>query len=424
MKTVTLFVGLLSLGFGSAAQLNWTRASSPNVGYGNGILGSPTGQIYALGSTGIAVSSDNGASWVRLSDPTWGETPVWRIALNAYHEPVVAVGGTLFGNPGSLWVRRAGVWHKSATDYPNTKGYWSGICNGQGNTLLACTQNSDVYRSSDYGLSFQRCAINVVPSQGSPWVIAKSPDGTIWMAGEFYSGIWRSSDNGSNWVNAGLSTATGWQHNIFAIGFTAAGETLATKDKGAYGIEVLRNGIWTLLGNGIAPYKTSTCITVHPTTGTIYLGQAASVNDKRNVWQSTDSGKSWTSATYGLSGLSIAGLSVNPLDGHLLLMEGSDSSPAIVYSAAGGGSTPPPTLASIVVSPSSVALRPNATQQFSASGIGTDGKPYPLGQVQWKTETGAITSTGLLTAGGTLGTYHVSATYSGVTGTATVKVEN
>ena len=90
------------------------------------------------------------------------------------------------------------------------------------------------------------------------------------------------------------------------------------------------------------------------------------------------------------------------------------------YEAASG-----PVVASVVVTPSSTALSPGGTQQFSASALDNQGQPVSGATVTWSVVNGGtIDASGLFTAGPTPGVYSgaVVASSNGVTGTASVTV--
>ncbi len=82
-----------------------------------------------------------------------------------------------------------------------------------------------------------------------------------------------------------------------------------------------------------------------------------------------------------------------------------------------------PVLTSISVAPSTIALGPSATQQFTATGHFSGGGTGSVA-VNWTATGGTITSTGLYTAGSTVGPYVVTATLVGgsTAGTAAVTI--
>ncbi len=90
----------------------------------------------------------------------------------------------------------------------------------------------------------------------------------------------------------------------------------------------------------------------------------------------------------------------------------------------GKGSSPPPALASIAVSPSVATIAPGATQQFTATGTWSDGSTGDVtATANWTSSSTSVASAkaGLAT-GAAAGITTLSATISGVSGTATLTV--
>ena len=88
--------------------------------------------------------------------------------------------------------------------------------------------------------------------------------------------------------------------------------------------------------------------------------------------------------------------------------------------------TPPPTLSSITVTPAGAMIATGATQQFTATGVYSDGSIQNItGQVTWassNTGVATINTTGLATGVGP-GSATISATQGGVTGSTTLNVQ-
>src|SRR5437867_8952085 len=80
-----------------------------------------------------------------------------------------------------------------------------------------------------------------------------------------------------------------------------------------------------------------------------------------------------------------------------------------------------PQLAQVVVVPRSVSLGTGGTQQFAAYGRLSNGDSVAV-NVTWSAQGGTISSSGLYTAGSLPGGYVVTATASGITGTAILAV--
>jgi hypothetical protein len=86
--------------------------------------------------------------------------------------------------------------------------------------------------------------------------------------------------------------------------------------------------------------------------------------------------------------------------------------------------TPPPTVDIVTVAPSSVTITAGQTQQFSATAKDVNGSVIPGVTFSWSsdaTSVATVNTTGLA-AGVSQGTAHITATVSGVTGSATLTV--
>ena len=110
-------------------------------------------------------------------------------------------------------------------------------------------------------------------------------------------------------------------------------------------------------------------------------------------------------------------------------------SPSVLCTAAVGWDGPtgrgsiaatsaPPVLTTITVSPASASVQTGGTKQFSATGKDQFGQPMsPQPSFAWSvTGDSTISSSGLVTAGATTGTFTVTAASGGVSGTASVTV--
>lgn len=95
---------------------------------------------------------------------------------------------------------------------------------------------------------------------------------------------------------------------------------------------------------------------------------------------------------------------------------------AVVTIAGSSGSTP--SVSRINLTPASVTLAPNATQQFAATATMSDGSTQSSPSVTYSATGGTITTSGRYTAGGTAGTYRVIASGSGKADTSSVTISS
>jgi len=124
----------------------------------------------------------------------------------------------------------------------------------------------------------------------------------------------------------------------------------------------------------------------------------------------TDANAATTDVSFTLEGVYVLGITAD--DGDL---SSSDTLTVTVEAA--------PILASIEVSPASVYLYPNETQQFSASGLDQYGDPHSVNPV-WSATGGVIDGNGYYQAGATLGDYQVDVSDSGLNAQSTVTIGN
>ncbi len=165
-------------------------------------------------------------------------------------------------------------------------------------------------------------------------------------------------------------------------------------------------------------------ITVSPTPVTLAIGgtqqYVAVGRDAQDraviitpVWSVVAAG-----GTVSATGLFTAGTVAGAFTGTVMATSGTVSGVATVNVSAG-------VLATIIVTPGPVSLGINATQQFTAVGRDANNNPVAITPV-WSVVAsgGAISATGMFTAGSTTGTYlnTVRATSGGIFATATVTV--
>jgi hypothetical protein len=103
---------------------------------------------------------------------------------------------------------------------------------------------------------------------------------------------------------------------------------------------------------------------------------------------------------------------------HLIEVQAKDATTGTVYTTPTNTTVSGASGGAVTVTPSSVTLKPGATQQFTAS----DSAGLP---VTWSATGGTITTSGLYTAGATTGAFTVTATDSSSNkGTASVTIQN
>ena len=186
--------------------------------------------------------------------------------------------------------------------------------------LFAGTWGQGMFRSTDNGTTWTEIN-NGLPDFYARWVysLAVVPSsggggGTNLFAGMEYGGVYRSTDDGDNWiaVNSGLGSGI----NIVALG--VAGSTIlagAAQQPGLSGVyrSVNDGETWTRCNSGFVTQADSNvyCFASTTTGSTTYFYAGTG----GGVFISNTDGTSWTRISNGLPPESISALAVNPGSG-------------------------------------------------------------------------------------------------------------
>jgi hypothetical protein len=220
---------------------SWTNVAPSWVGPVDALLilqAGTTSQIYT-GSQGnyVYLSSDSGATWI----PRYGGltstlivslgacpngTGGTNLFAGAYYNGSLTEPGGLFmsTNGGVTWTRNTSLTAPPMcfTTIPNAAG---------GTDLFVATYSSGVWRSTDYGTNWTDTGLRTLDYKGqsiAPQVYAlavapNSSGGKNLFAGTYGSGVYRSLDNGKSWIPANNGLTNGQIHalvvsdtNIFA----------------------------------------------------------------------------------------------------------------------------------------------------------------------------------------------------------------
>jgi photosystem II stability/assembly factor-like uncharacterized protein len=234
-------------------------------------------------------STDEGSTWVEANDGLT-DFEVWSIDSDANGKVYLGGGyGHIFEstNTGLSW---------------NELIYWrfSGVHKvfvNPSQEVLAGTELAGLYRSTDQGVSWFQAGIEYARTDD----MSVSPSGWLFLAGGV-AGIFRSSDHGLTWAqaNAGIRIAS-----LNSVVVTLSGSVLAA---GGYGNfpELYRssdNGNnWALISDNTH----ADVFLVHPS-GAIFMGSYA-----LGVHRSTDDGLTWTPVNTGLDHRSPVAMTATP----------------------------------------------------------------------------------------------------------------
>ena len=249
--------------------------------------------------SGVYRSDDNGATWVLKNNgfPA-GATP-WVNLLAVSGTTLFAAATTSkilrSTDNGETWtVAATGITCNAINALIATE---TAIFTGGGSNkvgVFRSTNNGDTWTKVTNGMYYFFNGAPVYTS--APNMNAFGFNGTDLYAGTLNSqGVWKTSDNGANWVLTNVSTRTSATYSsvsgngstIFAG--TSVNGVLRSTDNGA---------TWAAANNGIDIYGEVRSL--------FSAGGVAFAGTKAGIYRSADNGVNWTKSTSGISGHQIA----------------------------------------------------------------------------------------------------------------------
>jgi hypothetical protein len=310
----------------SGTSMSWQRATDPfpasctNTGGTNLLTGPARGELYASGFCGLSKSTDGGATWNLIGDPTWPIFPaagttgsgIGTVAFNDLGELVAAVGmdNTAAGNTFGVWRLTGGKWTQG-TGATATNSIPRMALDKTGALIAATVGNGDIWRSTDHGATFPQRAVNIGSTgpitghEGGLVALAVDPNnGDVYAGGEPWSGLYRSQDNGVTWAYFGLAATlvssnmqdpNGYKDNLLKIAFNRLGELLVSRNFQASSIQrLVKGGGWVQSSTGIDDLSKVHSIVLNPASGILYAGNTKSSGGTGGgIFTSTDDGATW-----------------------------------------------------------------------------------------------------------------------------------
>ena len=234
----------------NVANAQWVQTLGP---YGGRVscITSCNSKIFAGGSGGVFVSSDNGITW---------------LAVNK-------------GLPSGVYVNTFAV---------------------SGTTLFAGT-NQGVYKTLDNGTSW----FDVNTGLNYLSVLSLAVYGTNVFAGTYYGGVFLSTNSGLSWV----AVNTGFKHTeITALAVIGNNIFAATWGGGVY-ITSNNGTLWTAVNTSLLSNATIGGIII---TSLIANGSSLYASTYQNgIYKSTNNGTSWAAANTGLTNLNVISLATD-----------------------------------------------------------------------------------------------------------------
>ncbi len=250
----------------------------------------PAGKyVFASTDKGFFRSSDNGASWDSLSSTTFN-------TIGFSSQGKMYIYGTSGSNYVSYTSDDFGTTLISSAIKPPAVNYVSGISiNAKGDLFIS---SSGIYRSTDGGSNWVKTIYGLPPSN-NVLAIRIKPDGTL-FASTNGAGVYRSTDNGNLWsaVNYML-----WDFNISSIELRG-GDTIyvGTQTEGMFRSEDNGN-TWiqtgTELKNNIVQAISFTA------SGDILAGT------REDLFRSSNKGTSWTVSSKGFANATVESIAAS-----------------------------------------------------------------------------------------------------------------
>jgi len=402
---------------------------------------------------GFKTSSDGGKTWT---------APFYAPGISAGGDPVIvpdrSAPGTVYvmcigaksGNDynviakstddGKTWTN----WDRGASWSPVSLDYAMMVARG-GTLVQVFNQgqaDTNTIYSIDDGMTW---SAKLDVGSGWPNCIEEDKDDNLWiMSGNSGQQVnfYKSTDYGKSWSSAKSAGGTGGARlscatdhvngDLYAVTESTSAVTVFHSADG--GATWMRHTVHSGSGMGDDGDGSYASMAVD-TSGNLHVGYLSTEGGSTNAYysNSTDKGGTWstplkindialsacgsTCAHYG-HGLVVVGKRV--CFGFVAVVSGSAQYRHTCNGEAGGGGGGAQ-LARIEVTPDPGTVAADATLQFTAKGIDTNGNQTPITPT-WSATGGTVSAAGLFTPTGPVGTYQVQAKQGGVTGVANVSV--
>jgi photosystem II stability/assembly factor-like uncharacterized protein len=273
---------------------------------------------------GVFQSTNGGASWSEIS------SGLTNLEVNALAIDPKTPSTLYAGTEGGVFksTDKGASWNAVNTGLPNTPVWTLAIDPVTPSTLYVGTNGSGVFQSTNGGASWSAINSGLTSVYVSGLAIDPTTPSTLY-AGTAGSGVFQSTNSGGSWtaINTGLvngaivgplvidpTTPTTLYAGTNAFGVSGGSGVYQSTNSGAS---------WTAIGSGLPLDVIVASLVIDPTTPTtLYAGTNGS-----GVYRSTNSGGNWTAVNNGLTGndLSIRGVAIDP------------HTPSTLYAGTGSG---------------------------------------------------------------------------------------
>jgi photosystem II stability/assembly factor-like uncharacterized protein len=283
--------------------LSWAKINSETFPDDVRAIASIGNYIFIGTGSGVFRSDDNGLTWIKkINGFPYGEKYINYLAVS---DTSLFAAGT-----GSGLIR--------STDFGEN---WTTVTNGLTDTYLYSLtanettvfagtgdNNLGVFRSTDNGATWRQVSNGMAYYNNGNWIPNMAPMITslAYVGSDLYAGtsefqgIWKSTDNGNNWVFTSMETM-----NYNTISAISGNESvvLAGSFNGGGIIKSNNDGIsWTEANHGIEVYGLVSSFLME--SGNTF------VSTKGGIYKSVNNGDSWTNANSGIKADQITGFAV------------------------------------------------------------------------------------------------------------------
>jgi len=265
---------------------NWTNLTSESTPFEINAIAVAGDYIFLGTNSGVYRSDDNGVTWVNKgSDFPYG---IAKLAVS---------GSTLIASGLSLWssVNFGETWTDASYGLPI--GVSIHCMASKNNEFYLGTDENGVFRSDDTGIFWEEVSNGLAYYYDGEWIPGVNPsiysigfNGTdMYIGTDGNQGIWKSTDNGDNWVHAGMETLN--YRAIYSI--TGDGNNIYAASDSAGILRSNNSGTWIPSNTGIDIYVEARNLLLHG--GKLFAGTWG------GVYASNNGGENWEPKNKGIS---------------------------------------------------------------------------------------------------------------------------
>lgn len=197
---------------------------------------------------------------------------------------------------------REGDWFRVA-DTVSDSFSWVTVDPAHANVVLLGTSGGGIYRSSDFGATWQPASEGLAASFVFEIAADPATENTFYAATE--QGVFYSSDSGRTWGRAGEGLPSGLVLHLAVQGGRAGGLFASVLNHGVFRLASL-SASWEPAAAGL-PGDAAPVLGYNPAAGSVAYAGAL----RRGIFRTDDAGNSWASASRGMS-LFVRGIAIDP----------------------------------------------------------------------------------------------------------------